>query len=197
MASDDENDDCDPTETLKACFSAQCLCEICICCVCDGCEGNELLLILWWLCGGLFVAAGWLFLTAISFISIIGYCTGLTEKCWNITKFCFCPIGSRIQRQENKTDENESCCQLNCCCNFIWIVFVGWFMALLHIFCAAILAIFCICDIRLAEHHCELAIISIFPYKAEIEYDTVATDQDTADDDDGDDGDDDVEIDLE
>lgn len=203
QSDDDFCGDCNPTKEnslLRSCLSFGCLTEICICCLCDGFEGNELSLIIWWICGGIFVAAGWLFLTAISFISIIGYYTGLTAKCWNITKFCFCPIDSRIQRQDTNETNGDSCCQLNCCCNIIWILFVGWFMALLHLFCCMITALFCICGLNLSEHHWELVLISFFPYKAVIEYDTVATDQqenENTEEEDDDGVDDDVEIGLE
>lgn len=144
-----------------------------LCCCCLECclEDESIDLIVWWLLGGIFMAAGWLFLTAISFVSVIGYYTGLTEKCLSIALFCFNPIGSKV-KMGDVNEVGNNLLQWNCCCNIIWAIFVGWFVALGHLFCGAVSSALCFCGFcgyTLYEHHWQLAMISIFPYQAQLE----------------------------
>ncbi len=115
-----------------------------------------LLNILWFICGGFIAGCAWLFGGAILACTIVGLPWAFAA--WRIAGFTFWPFGREIVDRESYTGEagpGNGC--LGVVLNIIWFIFAGWYIALIHVFAAAIEAVtiigipFAYKDIQLAQ----------------------------------------------
>jgi len=120
-----------------------------------------LLNVLWILCGGLWMAAGWLMAALIMAITIIGL--PWTRAAFNIALYTFLPFGSKaVSRARFTGQEDLGTGPLGVLGNVIWLVLAGWWLALLHVIHAVLFAI-TIIGIPFAWAHLKLVKISLWP----------------------------------
>jgi uncharacterized membrane protein YccF (DUF307 family) len=115
--------------------------------------------IIWLVFGGFFAALGYFIGGLILCITIIGIPWGL--QCFKIGSLVLWPFGQRVI-----SDSSNSGC-LSVFCNIVWIIFGGWYTALVHIVMGAILFI-SIIGIPWARQHFKLIEISLMPFGKKI-----------------------------
>lgn len=111
--------------------------------------------IIWLLFGGLFSAIGYLIGGMVLCITIVGIPWGL--QCFKLAALVLWPFGQKVI-----SDSNNSGC-LSIFCNLIWIIFGGWYTALVHIIMGMILFI-TIIGIPWARQHFKLVEVSLMPF---------------------------------
>ena len=117
--------------------------------------------LLWIVCGGLWMAAGWFVAAILMAITIIGL--PWTRAAFNIALYTLLPFGHRaVSRAEYTGDEDLGTGPLGFLGNLIWLVLAGWWLALGHLLTAALLAITVI-GIPFAWAHLKLAGIALWP----------------------------------
>ena len=120
-----------------------------------------LLNVLWILCGGIWMAAGWLIAAVIMAITIIGL--PWARAAFNIAVYTFLPFGSRAVRRDEITGESDvGTGPLGLIGNIIWLVLAGWWLALGHLIAAVLFAI-TIIGLPFAWAHLKLAGIALWP----------------------------------
>jgi uncharacterized membrane protein YccF (DUF307 family) len=120
-----------------------------------------LLNVLWVFTGGLWMAAAWLCGAVIMAITIIGL--PWTRAAFNIALYTFLPFGHRaVSRAHFTGREDIGTGPLGVLGNLIWLILVGWWLAILHLINAAALAI-TIIGIPFAWAHIKLAAIALWP----------------------------------
>lgn len=121
---------------------------------------NVLLNILWFLCGGWFLAIFWYICAILMTISIIGL--PWARACWEIGNMCFSPFGKDIvSTEELDGRQSETLTVFQIVANILWLPF-GLVLATLHIIHA--LALACtIIGIPFAWQTLKIAAISLFP----------------------------------
>ena len=120
-----------------------------------------LLNLLWVLLGGLWMAVAWLIAALIMAITIIGL--PWTRASFNIALYTFLPFGHRVVSRARFTGKEDlGTGPLGFLGNLIWLVLAGWWLALLHIIHAVVLAI-TIIGIPFAWAHLKLAKIALWP----------------------------------
>jgi uncharacterized membrane protein YccF (DUF307 family) len=125
-----------------------------------------LLNILWILCGGVWMAAGWLVAAIIMAITIIGL--PWAKAAFNIAIYTLLPFGQRAVNREFLTGQSDiGTGPLGLIGNLIWLVLAGWWLALGHLLTAIALAITVI-GIPFAWAHLKLAGIALWPIGKEI-----------------------------
>ncbi len=115
--------------------------------------------IVWLIFGGLFAALGYFFGGLILCITIVGIPWGL--QCFKLASLVLWPFGQKVIN----ADSNTGC--LSVFCNIIWIVFGGWYTALVHIIMGIILFI-TIIGIPWSRQHFKLVEISLMPFGKKI-----------------------------
>ena len=120
---------------------------------------NLLCNIIWFIFGGFETALVWFFVGIICCISVIGIPAG--TQCFKIGCFVLCPFGKQIVPKEG----GLSGCDY--CCNFFWIIFVGFWLAIMELFVGVI---WCItrCGIPFGLQMFKLAKITFMPFGARI-----------------------------
>jgi len=113
--------------------------------------------IIWWIFGGLLLALGWLIAGLILCITVIGIPFGL--QCFKIAGFVFWPFGREIEVGNFGVG--------GLVLNIIWILLVGWELAIAHLFAALFCAI-TIIGIPFAFQHIKLAQIAFLPFGAKV-----------------------------
>jgi len=108
--------------------------------------------ILWILCGGLPMALGWLLAAALMCISIIGL--PWAPAALRIAGYTLLPFGQRV--------EDNGAGAVTFLGNVIWFLLAGWWLALGHLVCAAVLAV-TIIGLPFAWAHLKLAKLSLAP----------------------------------
>lgn len=111
--------------------------------------------IIWLIFGGLVSALGYFIGGLALCVSIIGIPWGL--QCFKIAGLVLWPFGREVVSSGNET----GC--LNLFCNIIWLIFGGWYTALLHIVFGILLFI-TIIGIPFAKQHFKLVEISLMPF---------------------------------
>lgn len=111
--------------------------------------------IVWLIFGGLFAALGYFFGGLVLCITIAGIPWGL--QCFKLAGLVLWPFGQKVI-----SDGSNSGC-LSVFCNIIWIVFGGWYTALVHIIMGIILFI-TIIGIPWARQHFKLVEVSLMPF---------------------------------
>ena len=125
-----------------------------------------LLNILWIVCGGFWMAIGWLVAAAIMAITIIGL--PWTRAAFNIAVYALLPFGqTAVSRAEVSGLEDIGTGPFGMLGNIIWFVLAGWWLALVHL-CAAVALAVTIIGIPFAWAHLKLAGASLAPVGTEV-----------------------------
>ena len=111
--------------------------------------------LIWLIFGGLFAAIGYVIGGFILCVTIIGLPWGL--QCFKLAGLVLWPFGKRVISDT----QNLGC--LNTLCNIIWIIFGGWYTALIHIVFGILLCI-TIIGIPWGKQHFKLFEISLMPF---------------------------------
>jgi len=120
-----------------------------------------LLNILWILLCGAWMAAGWLVAAIVMAITIIGL--PWARAAFNIAVYTLLPFGSRaVNRYELTGQEDIGTGPLGVIGNLIWLIFAGWWLALIHVAYALAFAI-TIIGIPFAWANLKLAGIALWP----------------------------------
>ena len=120
-----------------------------------------LLNIVWIVCGGAVMAAGWLVAAIVMAITIIGI--PWARAAFNIAVYTLLPFGSRAVRRDEVTGVPDiGTGPLGMIGNLIWFLLAGWWLALGHLITAVILAV-TIIGIPFAWAHLKLAGIALWP----------------------------------
>ncbi len=115
--------------------------------------------IIWLLFGGLLAALGYVIGGSVLCVTIIGIPWGL--QCFKIAAVVLWPFGKQIVPKKG----GGGC--LNLFCNIIWLIFGGWYTALVHLIFAAILLI-TIIGIPFARQHLKLVELSLMPFSRDV-----------------------------
>ncbi|HEV8014583.1 MAG TPA: YccF domain-containing protein [Stellaceae bacterium] len=120
-----------------------------------------LLNVLWVFTGGLWMAGAWLLAALIMAITIIGL--PWARAAFNIALYTFLPFGHRaVSRARFTGREDLGTGPLGAIGNIIWLILAGWWLAILHLVHAAVLAV-TIIGIPFAWAHIKLAAIALWP----------------------------------
>ena len=120
-----------------------------------------LLNLLWLLCGGLVMAAGWLAASILLALTIVGL--PWARAAFNIASYTLMPFGRKaVSRAEYLGTEDFGTGALGMLGNIVWLVLAGWWLALGHLITAFLLAITLI-GIPFAWAHLKLAGIALWP----------------------------------
>ena len=98
------------------------------------------------------MALGWMLAAGLMAITIVGL--PWTPAALRIAIYTLLPFGSRI--------EDSGTGRISALGNIIWFVLAGWWLALGHLFCAALLAV-TIIGLPFAWAHLKLAKLSLAP----------------------------------
>jgi len=120
-----------------------------------------LLNILWIVCGGLWMAAGWLVAALIMAVTIIGL--PWAKAALNIAVYTVLPFGYTVVDKPPGAFGGL----FALLGNIIWFVLAGWWLALGHLIAAVLLAV-TIIGLPFAWAHLKLAGISLWPLGREI-----------------------------
>jgi uncharacterized membrane protein YccF (DUF307 family) len=120
-----------------------------------------LLNVLWIVCGGLWMAAGWLLAAVIMAITIVGI--PWARAAFNIAAYTLLPFGQRaVSRADYFGREDTGTGPLGMLGNLVWLVLAGWWLALAHLITAILLAC-TIIGIPFAWAHLKLAGLALWP----------------------------------
>jgi uncharacterized membrane protein YccF (DUF307 family) len=122
---------------------------------------NFVLNVIWILFGGLEMALGWLVAAFVFAISIVGL--PWARASFNLAIFHLWPFGREIVDREGLTGRPDvGTGVLGFLGNVIWLLLAGWWLALGHLFFAALLAI-TIIGMPFAWQHLKLAGMALAP----------------------------------
>ena len=120
-----------------------------------------LLNIAWIVCGGLWMALGWIVAAVIMVITIVGI--PWAKAAFNIALYTLLPFGQKaVSRAEYSGQEDVGTGPLGVLGNIIWLILAGWWLALGHVIVAVLLAV-TIIGIPFAWAHLKLAGIALWP----------------------------------
>jgi uncharacterized membrane protein YccF (DUF307 family) len=120
-----------------------------------------LLNIAWIVCGGLWMALGWIVAAVIMVITIVGI--PWAKAAFNIALYALLPFGQKaVSRADYSGQEDIGTGPLGVLGNIIWLVLAGWWLALGHVIVAVLLAV-TIIGIPFAWAHLKLAGIALWP----------------------------------
>ena len=120
-----------------------------------------LLNIAWIVCGGLWMALGWIVAAVIMVVTIIGI--PWAKAAFNIAVYTLLPFGQKaVSRAEHSGQEDVGTGPLGVVGNIIWLVLAGWWLAIGHLIVAVLLAV-TIIGIPFAWAHLKLAGIALWP----------------------------------
>jgi uncharacterized membrane protein YccF (DUF307 family) len=120
-----------------------------------------LLNLLWIVFGGLWMALAWVLAAMLMAITIIGL--PWTRAAFNIALYTLLPFGQRaVSRAEYTGRDDLGTGPLGVIGNLIWLVIAGWWLALLHLMTAVLLAV-TIIGLPFAWAHIKLAGLALWP----------------------------------
>jgi len=120
-----------------------------------------LLNIAWIVCGGLWMALGWIVAAVIMVVTIVGI--PWAKAAFNIAVYTLLPFGQKaVSRADYSGQEDVGTGPLGVLGNIIWLVLAGWWLALGHVVVAVLLAV-TIIGIPFAWAHLKLAGIALWP----------------------------------
>ena len=120
-----------------------------------------LLNIAWIVCGGLWMALGWIVAAVIMVVTIVGI--PWAKAAFNIAVYTLLPFGQKaVSRADYSGQEDVGTGLLGVLGNIIWLVLAGWWLALGHVIVAVLLAV-TIIGIPFAWAHLKLAGIALWP----------------------------------
>jgi uncharacterized membrane protein YccF (DUF307 family) len=111
--------------------------------------------IIWLIFGGFLAGLGYILGGLLLCLTIIGIPFGL--QAIKLGTATMTPFGREIVEDENPNGV------LNIILNVLWMIFVGWEIALAHLVHAAILAI-TIIGLPFAKQHVKLIVVALFPF---------------------------------
>jgi len=111
--------------------------------------------IIWFLVGGLIMAASWFIAGVLVCITIVGIPFGL--QCFKIASLVLWPFGKNVQLGNFGFGGLLG--------NVIWVIFLGWELALMHL-ALAILYFITIIGIPFSLQHFKFAKLSLLPFGA-------------------------------
>ena len=117
--------------------------------------------LIWFIFGGFFAAVGYFIGGLALCITIVGIPWGL--QCFKMAALVLWPFGKRVI-----SDSRQVGC-LSTLCNLIWILFGGWYTALVHIVMGLILCLTVI-GIPWGRQHFKLIEISLMPFGKRVVY---------------------------
>jgi uncharacterized membrane protein YccF (DUF307 family) len=120
-----------------------------------------LLNLLWIVCGGLYMAVGWIVAAVVMAITIIGL--PWARAAFNIASYALLPFGRKaVSRADHLGTHDIGTGPFGLLGNIVWLVLAGWWLALGHLVTAVLLAI-TIIGIPFAWAHLKLAGIALWP----------------------------------
>jgi uncharacterized membrane protein YccF (DUF307 family) len=120
-----------------------------------------LLNLLWIVCGGLWMAVGWVIAAVIMAITIVGL--PWARAAFDIAVYTLLPFGqTAVSRAEYFGSEDIGTGPLGTIGNVVWLVLAGWWLALGHLVTAIVLAVTLI-GIPFAWAHLKLAGLALWP----------------------------------
>ena len=120
-----------------------------------------LLNLLWIIFGGLWTALAWVVAAILMAITIIGL--PWTRAAFNIALYTLLPFGQRaVSRAEYTGRDDLGTGPLGVIGNLIWLVLAGWWLTLLHLMTAVLLAV-TIIGLPFAWAHIKLAGLALWP----------------------------------
>ena len=122
---------------------------------------SVILNILWLVFGGIWSGIGWLVAGLIMALTIVGL--PWARASFNIASYSFLPFGHSAVRRDTVTGQEDfGTGSLGTIGNIIWLVIAGWWLALIHLVTAVVLAV-TIIGIPFAWAHLKLAGLSLWP----------------------------------
>ena len=115
-----------------------------------------LLNLLWIVCGGLYMAVGWLIAALIMVVTIIGI--PWARAAVTMALYTLLPFGNTVVERPGSIGAGP----LGFIGNLIWLVLAGWWLALGHLITAVLLAV-TIIGIPFAWAHLKLAGLALWP----------------------------------
>lgn len=127
--------------------------------------------VLWLIFGGLEAALGWALAGVLMFISVVGIPFG--KACFTIAGFTLMPFGKKAVDRSKLTGRHDvGTGPLGVVGNVLWFLLCGWWLALLHLAFALVLAV-TIIGLPGAYQYLKLARVSLFPIgKAVVDHET-------------------------
>ena len=120
-----------------------------------------LLNLLWIVFGGLWMALAWVVAAILMAVTIIGL--PWTRAAFNIALYTLLPFGQRaVSRAEYTGRDDLGTGPLGVIGNLIWLVIAGWWLTLLHLMTAVLLAV-TIIGLPFAWAHIKLAGLALWP----------------------------------
>jgi len=120
-----------------------------------------LLNLLWIVFGGLWMALAWVVAAILMAITIIGL--PWARAAFNIALYTLLPFGQRaVSRAEYTGREDLGTGPLGLIGNLVWLVIAGWWLTLLHLMTAVLLAV-TIIGLPFAWAHIKLAGLALWP----------------------------------
>jgi uncharacterized membrane protein YccF (DUF307 family) len=120
-----------------------------------------LLNLLWIVCGGLWMAVGWVIAAVIMAITIVGL--PWARAAFDIAVYTLLPFGqTAVSRAEYFGSQDIGTGPLGTIGNVVWLVLAGWWLALGHLVTAIVLAVTLI-GIPFAWAHLKLAGLALWP----------------------------------
>jgi len=120
-----------------------------------------LLNLLWIVCGGLWMALGWVIAAVVMAITIIGL--PWARAAFSIAAYTLLPFGYKaVPRGEYFGREDVGTGPLGVIGNIVWLLLAGWWLALGHLATAILLAV-TIVGIPFAWAHLKLAGLALWP----------------------------------
>ena len=122
---------------------------------------SVLLNLLWIIFGGLWMALAWVVAAILMAITIIGL--PWARAAFNIALYTLLPFGQKaVSRAEYTGREDLGTGPLGVIGNIIWLLIAGWWLVLLHLMTAVLLAI-TIIGLPFAWAHIKLAGLALWP----------------------------------
>ena len=116
---------------------------------------------IWFIFGGILMGLAWWLVGLLAFLSIVGIPWG--KACFVIGQFTFFPFGQEaISRKELQQKDDIGTGSLGMLGNVVWFVFAGVWLAIGHLFSAA-LCLITIIGIPFGIQHLKLAGIALAP----------------------------------
>jgi uncharacterized membrane protein YccF (DUF307 family) len=120
-----------------------------------------LLNLLWVIFGGLWMALAWVLAAILMAITIIGL--PWARAAFNIALYTLLPFGQRaVSRAEYTGRDDLGTGPLGVIGNLIWLLIAGWWLTLLHLMTAVLLAV-TIIGLPFAWAHIKLAGLALWP----------------------------------
>jgi uncharacterized membrane protein YccF (DUF307 family) len=122
---------------------------------------SVLLNLLWIIFGGLWMAFAWVVAAILIALTIIGL--PWTRAAFNIALYTLLPFGQKaVSRADYTGREDLGTGPLGVIGNLIWLVLAGWWLTLLHLMTALLLAL-TIIGLPFAWAHVKLAGLALWP----------------------------------